>query len=73
MVGRFLSYDPYGIMVRRDDSAMRLLGNSVLADLMRSGEMLTIYNKWFNPGATNIMMPISSTLKTAFEIQALPY
>ncbi|MGQ4806957.1 Glutamate/aspartate import solute-binding protein [Candidatus Entotheonellaceae bacterium PAL068K] len=73
VVGRFLSYDPYSIMVRRDDSAMRLLGNRVLSDLMRSGEILRIYNKWFNPGPTNINMPISSTLKTAFEIQALPY
>lgn len=73
VVGRFLSYDPYGIMVRRDDSAMRLIGNTVLADLMRSGEMQKIYDKWFNPGMTNINMPISSTLKTAYEIQALPY
>lgn len=73
VVGRFLSYDPYGIMVRRDDSAMRLMGNTVLADLMRSGEMQKIYDKWFNPGMTNINMPISSTLKTAYEIQALPY
>jgi glutamate/aspartate transport system substrate-binding protein len=73
VVGRFLSYDPYGIMVRRDDSAMRLLGNTVLADLMRSGEMQKIYDKWFNPGPTNIQMPISSTLKKAYEIQALPY
>jgi glutamate/aspartate transport system substrate-binding protein len=73
VTGRFLSYDPYGIMVRRDDSAMRLLGNTVLADLMRSGEMQKIYDKWFNPGATGINMPISSTLKTAYEIQALPY
>jgi glutamate/aspartate transport system substrate-binding protein len=60
-------------MVRRDDSAMRLLGNTVLADLMRSGEMQKIYDKWFNPGPTNIQMPISSTLKKAYEIQALPY
>ncbi len=73
VTGRFLSYDPYGIMVRRDDSAMRLLGNTVLADLMRSGKMQKIYDKWFNPGATKINMPISSTLKTAFEVQALPY
>ena len=73
VVGRFLSYDPYGIMVRRDDSAMQLLGNTVLADLMRSGEMRKIYDKWFDPGPTNIQMPISSNLKTAFEIQALPY
>ncbi len=73
VVGRFLSYDPYGIMVRRDDSAMRHLGTTVVADLMRSGEILKIYDKWFNPGPTNIQMPISDTLKTAFEVQALPY
>jgi len=73
VVGRFLSYDPYGIMVRRDDSAIRLIGNTVLADLMRSGEMMKIYDKWFNPGQTNIKMPISADLKKAFEIQALPY
>ena len=73
VVGRFLSYDPYGIMVRRDDSAMQLLGNTVLSDLMRSGEMQRIYDKWFDPGPTNINMPISSNLKVAFEVQALPY
>ena len=73
VTGRFLSFDPYGIMVPHDDSTYRRLGNVVLADLMRSGEMHEIYNSWFNPGPTNINMPISDTLKTAFEIQALPH
>ena len=76
IVGRFLSYDPYSIMIRRDDSAMRLLGNSVLADLMRSGEILKIYDKWFTmkiPGKPAVELPLSPTLKVAFEVQALPY
>ena len=73
VTGRFLSYDPYGIMVPQDDSTYQRLGNVLLADLMRSGEMLKIYNKWFNPGPTGINMPISDTLKTAYEIQALPH
>lgn len=73
VTGRFLSYDPYGIMVPRNDSTYRRLGNVVLADLMRSGELEKMYDKWFNPGPTNIKMPLSATLKTAFEIQALPY
>jgi len=73
VTGRFLSYDPYGIMVPRNDSTFRLIGNTVLADLMRSGEINKIYDKWFNPGPTNINMPMSATLRTAFEIQALPY
>lgn len=73
VTGRFLSYDPYGIMVPHDDSTYRRLGDIVLADLMSSGEAQKIYNTWFNPGPTNIGMPISDTLKTAFEIQALPH
>ncbi len=73
VTGRFLSYDPYGIMVPRNDSTFRRLGNVMLADMMRSGEMLELYNKWFDPGPTNIKMPASDTLKKAFEIQALPH
>lgn len=73
VTGRFLSYDPYGIMVPQNDSTYRRLGNVVLADLMRSGEIQKIYDAWFNPGPTNINMPISARLKTAFEIEALPY
>lgn len=69
----FLSYDPYGIMVPHDDSTYRRLGNVVLADMMRSGEILKVYDKWFNPGPTGINMPISERLKIAFEIQALPH
>jgi glutamate/aspartate transport system substrate-binding protein len=73
VTGRFLSYDPYGIMVPQNDSLYRRLGTATLADLMRSGEAEKIYNKWFNPGPTNINMPMSDTLKMAFEIQALPH
>ena len=39
---------------------------------MRSGELEKMYNKWFSPGPTDIKMPMSDTLKTAFQIQALP-
>lgn len=73
VTGRFLSFDPYGIMVPQNDSLYRRLGTATLADLMRSGEAKKIYDKWFNPGPTNINMPMSDTLKTAFEIQALPH
>lgn len=73
VVGRFLSYDPYGVMVPRNDSTYRRLGTVVISDMMRSGEMLELYNKWFNPGPTGIGMPPSETLIKAFEIQALPH
>lgn len=72
VTGRYLSFDPYAIMVPRNDSTFERLGRSVMARMMRTGEMATLYTKWFEPGPTKINMPLSSTLKTAFEIQALP-
>jgi ABC-type amino acid transport substrate-binding protein len=44
-----LSYEPYGFMVRRDDSAFRLVANRTLARIYRSGAIGTIYAKWFGP------------------------
>jgi glutamate/aspartate transport system substrate-binding protein len=73
VTGRFLSYDPYGIMVPRNDSTYRRLGTVVIADMMRAGDLKKLYDKWFNPGPTNIQMPMSDTLETAFEVQALPH
>ncbi len=72
VTGRFLSFDPYALMVQRNDSTFERLGRATIAGLMRSGEMAKIYAKWFEPGPTNINMPLSDTLRTAFEVQALP-
>jgi glutamate/aspartate transport system substrate-binding protein len=68
VVGRLLSYDPYAILIRRDDSAFRLVGNRVLAGLFRSGEINAIYDKWLLP----VHMPMSDMLKTVFAAQAVP-
>ena len=69
VVGRLLSFDPYAIVVRRDDSAFRLVGNRVLADLFRSGEIEDIYNKWIKP----IAGPLGEPLRTVYATQAMPY
>jgi ABC-type amino acid transport substrate-binding protein len=42
-----LSYEPYGFMVRRDDSAFRFVANRTLARIYRSGAIGQIYVKWF--------------------------
>jgi glutamate/aspartate transport system substrate-binding protein len=68
VVGRLFSYDPYSIIVRRDDSAFRLVGNRVLADLFRSGNINAIYDKWLS----QINMPMTDMLKIVFQAQALP-
>src|ERR1044071_534989 len=41
------SYEPYGLVMRRNDPAFRLAVNRALAELYRSGEVETIYDKWF--------------------------
>ena len=68
VVGRNLSYEPYGLMLPRDDSAYRLVVNRTLAELFRSGEIEKMYAKWFDP----LGVPINPLLKAAFELQALP-
>lgn len=68
VVGDFLSYDPYAIMLPQNDSEFRLLVNSTLAELFRSGEIETIYNKWFEP----MGVPMSDLLKASVRIHALP-
>ncbi|MDD9742905.1 MULTISPECIES: amino acid ABC transporter substrate-binding protein [Marinovum] len=68
VVGDFLSFDPYAIMVRRDDSAFELVGKKALAEMFRSGEIETIYEKWFGPmGVT-----LDPLLKASFQLGALP-
>lgn len=68
VVGDFLSFDPYAIMVRRDDSAFELVGKKALAAVFRSGEIDTIYDKWFDP----LGVEQTDLLKAAFQINALP-
>jgi ABC-type amino acid transport substrate-binding protein len=49
LISEDLSYEPYGFMVRRDDSAFRLVANRALARIYRSGAIGAIYAKWFGP------------------------
>ena len=42
-----LSYEPYGLMLRRDDSAFRLEVNRALSEVYRSGDIAAIFQKWF--------------------------
>jgi ABC-type amino acid transport substrate-binding protein len=42
------SYEPYGLMMRRNDADFRLAVNRALAALYRSGEAERIYERWFS-------------------------
>lgn len=67
-VGRLLSYEPYALMMRRDDSAFRLVVDRTLSRLFRTGEIHDIHERWFGP----LGVPLSPLLEAAFVIQALP-
>ncbi|WP_424976660.1 amino acid ABC transporter substrate-binding protein [Dinoroseobacter sp. S124A] len=68
VVGDFLSYDPYGLMVRRNDSAFELVGKAALAEVFRTGEIMEIYSKWFDP----LGVPATPLLQASFALNALP-
>lgn len=47
LVDLLFSYEPYGFMLRRNDSAFRLAVNRPLAALYRTGDIAPIYQRWF--------------------------
>ena len=72
VVGPYFSYDPYGMMIARNNDDFRLVGDKTIAKLVDSGEMQKIYDKWFVPGPTNIQYPMTDRLKTNMGLVALP-
>lgn len=68
VVGDFLSYDPYALMVPRNESDFELAGKRALAEVFRSGEINDIYEKWFGP----LGVEQTDLLRAAFRIEALP-
>jgi glutamate/aspartate transport system substrate-binding protein len=68
VVGRLLSFDPYGLMIRRDDSAFRLVANRTLAQIYRSGEVRSLFAKHFEPFA----IPMTEAVDWTFKLHAMP-
>jgi len=67
MADEYLSYEPYGFMVRRNDAAFRLAANRVLARLYRTGEIEQLYEIWF--GALGLP---STLLQAMYLLNGLP-
>ncbi|MBM3340621.1 MAG: transporter substrate-binding domain-containing protein [Betaproteobacteria bacterium] len=71
ILGEFLSDDPYGIMMRRDDAEFKKLVDDTVIGLYKSGEINKIYTKWFQskipPRGINLNFPMSDALKQAIK------
>jgi glutamate/aspartate transport system substrate-binding protein len=64
VTGKYLSVEPYGLMIRRDDAAFKAAVNTALAAILASGEAKTLHERWFDKGA--IPMPMNRLTKETF-------
>jgi glutamate/aspartate transport system substrate-binding protein len=62
-----LSYEPYGLMLRRGDAPFRLAVNRVLSQIYRSGDIAQIYSRWFGK-----LGPPGTLLLLMYGLNALP-
>jgi glutamate/aspartate transport system substrate-binding protein len=66
----FLSLEPYGPMLRKDDPAFKKLADDATAQLYKSGRINPIYDKWFMkpipPRHITLNVPMSEPLKRVF-------
>jgi len=64
VVGKYLSVEPYAIMLRKDEPAFEKIVDRALIDLFQSGEIRRVYAKWFN--TKDLVVPLNPYLKEAF-------
>jgi len=70
IVGEVLSVEPIAIMIHKDDAAFKKLADDTVKDLIKTGELAKIYDKWFvqpiPPKNTRVGLPASETTKAAW-------
>lgn len=75
MVGEMLSYEPYGIMIPRDEPALADAVERTMRALAESREIVWIYNRWFVqplPSGLRLDLPMSAQLRRFLELMGLP-
>ena len=71
VVGDFLSYEPYGIMFRKNDPQLAAIVDTTLRDLAASRELEQTYTKWFLrqlPTGQRLNLPMSVQLAEVIRI-----
>jgi ABC-type amino acid transport substrate-binding protein len=68
LVSETFSYEPYGFVVRRNDADFRLVANSAIAQLYRSGQHIDIFFKWI--GRIGIQPP--PMLIAMYQLSTIP-
>ena len=70
MVGDVLSVEPIAIMIRKDDLAFKKIGDDTVKEMMKSGEVAKLWDKWFMqpipPKNTRVGYAASESTKAAW-------
>ena len=75
VVGEYLSYDPYGLMYRKDDPGFAAIVDRTFSRLAQSRELVQLYNKWFQqrlPTGETLDLPMSLQLDEIFRVEGVP-
>ena len=75
IVGEYLSYDPYGLMYRKDDPDFAAVVDRTFSRLAQSRELVDLYNKWFQqrlPTGETLDLPMSPQLEEIFRVEGVP-
>ena len=75
VVGDYLSYDPYGLMYRKDDPSFAAVVDRTFARLAQSRELVQLYNRWFQlrlPTGETMDLQMSPQLEELFRVEGVP-
>ncbi len=72
VIGEPIQVEPYAIMFRKDDPSFKKLVDDTLKELIRSGEFVALYKKWFEspipPKGINLNAPMSDELRNNLKV-----
>jgi glutamate/aspartate transport system substrate-binding protein len=71
VVGDYLSYDPYGIMFKKDEPQLAAVVERAFRRLGSNRDLVPLYNKWFVarlPTGERMGVPISAQLEESFNV-----
>jgi len=68
LMNETFSYEPYALVVRRNDADFRLIANKALSQLYRSGQHIQIFNKWIG----RIGIRPSPILGAMYQLNTIP-
>lgn len=71
VVGDWISYEPYGMAMRKNDSDFRAVVNNGLMEAIEGGEYFKLYQKWFGP-KSDVPYPMSQAFKIFLLYQVVP-